>query len=239
MAVKTDQPAPYAPASAVLALIERHRSKGLPSPVNADVLARAGVSGSLIPRTLYTLQTLDLIDDKGAPTKIFEGIRVTPEGELRQRLQDWLKAAYADALQYVDPATDDEVKVRDAFRNYAPVGQQPRMVTLFTGLFKAAGIGGAEKPIPHRVRLYQPIKPRSAPTVTRAERAPQQNRPDFTSKTNLPPALAGLLASLPTSNVGWSKEERDRFLSTFSAVLDYCFPLTPEKSNKGQTEVEE
>lgn len=55
MPVTVDQPAPYAPASAILDLIERHRNKGLPAMVDADALGRAGVSDSLIPRTLQAL----------------------------------------------------------------------------------------------------------------------------------------------------------------------------------------
>ncbi len=43
MPVSIDQPVPYAPASALLDLIERHRNKGLPSVVDADVLLRAGI----------------------------------------------------------------------------------------------------------------------------------------------------------------------------------------------------
>src|SRR5688572_7472873 len=140
MTVTPDRPAPYAPATAVLAMIERHRSRGLPTPINADVLARASVSASLVPRTLYALQTLDLITESGEPTEVFERIRRSPEAEYKQRLLEWLNGAYADVLQYIDPATADEVAVRDAFRAYNPVGQQARMVTLFMGLYAAAGV---------------------------------------------------------------------------------------------------
>src|SRR5437879_1673208 len=121
MPVTPDAPAPYAPASAIIELIKRHRNRGLPSPVNSDVLARAGVSSSLIARTLQALQALDLIDESGAPTATLEGIRLAPETESKQRLADWLRATYADALQFVDPATASESEVRDAFRNYIPI----------------------------------------------------------------------------------------------------------------------
>ena len=145
MPVTTDKPGPYAPASVVLDLIERHRSKGLPAPVNKDVLARAGVPDSLNARTLQALTVLDLLDAAGNPTEIFEGLRRSPEAEFQKRLHDWLTVAYADALKFVDPAGASESSIRDAFRHYNPVGQQTRMVTLFTGLFKAAG-SGPEKP---------------------------------------------------------------------------------------------
>lgn len=227
MPVTADQPAPYAPASAILGLIERHRNKGLPSPVDSDVLARAGISDSLIPRTLQALQALDLITDEGQPSQVLEGIRLAPEAEYKQRLVEWLNGAYADALTFIDPATDDDVRIRDAFRSYKPVGQQSRMVTLFTGLFKAAGVAPERQRQSARVsanptqqKLRIPTKtPKNPPTPE------EHTRRHVNHHTGLPPALAGLLASLPKDGEGWTKERRDLFVSTFGSVLDFCFPV--------------
>ena len=127
LAVTADKPAPYATTSAILDIIGRYRNRGLPSPVNADVLARASIPGSLIPRTLQALVTLDLINEAGNPTETLEGIRLAPEAEYKKRLEDWLKGTYADVFSFVDPTTDDETRIRDAFRSYQPVGQQERM----------------------------------------------------------------------------------------------------------------
>jgi len=226
MAVTADKSSPYGPIKAIIDLIERHRSRGLPSPVTADILGRAGISDSLIPRTLQALQTLDLIDEGGRPTPTFEGIRLAPETEYKKRLEDWLKAAYADVFSFVDPTVDDETKIRDAFRNYQPVGQQPRMVALFQGLCAAAGII-REKTQPAAARA----RPRTQSPPPR-QRAQPEAAPSEPSKshhhghTSLPPALSGLLASLPTGAGGWTKAERDRFVTTFSAVLDFCYPIS-------------
>ena len=157
MPVTLDKPAPYATATAILELIDRHRNKGLPTPVNAEVLARSGISESLIPRTLQALQALDLIDEQGNRTTTLEGIQLAPEAEFRAVLSDWLKNAYADVLQYLDPATATEADVRDAFRKYNPIGQQPRMITLFQGLMTASGMMTGD-------RAAQPRRPRSAST---------------------------------------------------------------------------
>jgi hypothetical protein len=234
MPVTTDQPAPYAPASAILELIERHRNKGLPSVVDADVLQRAGISDSLVPRTLQALKILDLLDSEGRPTQVFEGIRLAPTAEYQQRLIEWLNAAYADALAFVDPATDDEVAFRDAFRKYTPTGQQSRMVSLFMGLFSAAGVlptrpkaptqrstsGSPSSRVPKaRVVSRQINKP-----IVSAERT-SLDRTQHAGISNLPPAIAGLLATLPTNTGIWTKERRDSFLATFGAVLDYTFQI--------------
>src|SRR5271166_3669929 len=115
MPVTQDSPAPYATTSSVVDLVVRHRERGLPTPITAEVLGRVGVSDSLIPRTMQTLQTLDLIDEKGAPTQTFESLRLAPEGEYKERMAQWLNVAYADVLKYVDPATADDTALRDAF----------------------------------------------------------------------------------------------------------------------------
>jgi len=231
MAVTADKPAPYAPASAILDIVDRFRNKGLPVPITAETLARAGVSDSLIPRTLQALQTLDLIGEDGRPTQVLEGIRRAPEAELKACMAEWLQGAYADALQFVDPATADEVGIRDAFRSYSPAGQQPRMVTLFSGLFRAAGIG-PEKSGPASVAPSARVVTRPRPA--RSTRPPSSNpptppmSPPVPQIGKLPPALSGLLICLPTDGSSWTRTERDRFVQTFGAVLDFCFPIRAE-----------
>lgn len=225
MAVTADAPAPYAPTSVILSLIDRHRHRGLPFPVNADVLERAGVSPSLIPRTFQTLQTLELITEEGAATDTFEGIRRAPEGEYQQRLAEWLRAVYADAFTFVDPSKDDETAARDAFRGYRPIGQQHRMVSLFLGLCAAAGLA-PEKPTHPRPQA-RTRTPEPRPLNRGPIRKPIRDSKD--KHTRIPTALAGLLESLPAEDEGWSQNERDKFYATFGAVLDFCFPINADK----------
>jgi hypothetical protein len=208
-------------------IVERYRSRGLPTPINGDVLARAGISESLIPRTVQALQSLDLITPEGMPSPVLEGIRLAAQGEYQQRLLDWLNATYADALQFVDPAAADENAVRDAFRNYKPIGQQPRMVSLFMGLFKAAGVAPA-KPT-GAAPLTARKKPVAATPSKRGNSPPtaQQMRAYGTPPAPgglIHPAIAGLLSSLPTPEQGWSQDARNRWYGAFGAVLDLVLP---------------
>jgi hypothetical protein len=46
----------------------------------------------------------------------------------------------------------------------------------------------------------------------------------------LPPALSGLLESLPDASNGWTSTERDKFMTTFEAVLDFCIPVVAVRS---------
>jgi hypothetical protein len=211
--------------------------------VTQEVLARAGISESLIPRTLYALRALDLIDEGGAPTPIFETLRLAPENEYQKRQEDWLKAAYADVFSFVDPTTDDETRVRDAFRSYQPIAQQSRMVTLFQGLCVAAGLmpekKSESKPRAIPVRATATIRhvaPRTPATATRKSLfapALQHQEPS----RSLPPALSGLLKAIPDASRGWTQTDRDKFYSTFGTVLDFSIPIRKEaelNENGGQ-----
>jgi hypothetical protein len=181
------------------------------------------VPESLIPRTLQALVTLDLIDENGAPTPVFESLRLAPEPEFKSKMQEWLKATYADAFEYVDPSKDDETRIRDAFRRYNPVGQQDRMVTLFQGLCAAAGLrpekASSPRPSPSRPRPSLPLKPAPKTTQKAAGRSSHPRHP-----TGLPSALMGLLEDLPNGE-GWTAAERDRFMTTFEALLAFYYPV--------------
>ena len=97
------------------------------------------------------------------------------------------------------------------------------MVTLFQGLYSAAGVAPEQSSAPRSSRItVTPV--RRSPPISRYAKTPPPAAPP-TSSGPFPPALAGLLSTLPTSNAGWTKDQRDRFIATFGAVLDYSFPL--------------
>jgi hypothetical protein len=226
-----------------LEVVNRYR-RGLPAPITGDVLVRAGISDSLTPRTLQALQLLDLIDDKGAPTATLEGLRRAPEPELQKRMADWLNSAYADVLSFIDPAKAEEGAIRDAFRNYNPVGQQPRMVTLFTGLYAAAGVRATEKvATPRAPRPPRVLAPRTKAAIAAAKvnnaNARKANIPEQNSVA-LPPAIQGLLASLPKPGTGWTKASRDSFHGAFGTILDFCYPImTPQELDAATMQAED
>jgi hypothetical protein len=239
MPVTADRPAPYAPASTVIDVMTRSRDRGLPVPVDAETLGRIGVPDSLSSRVLYALISLDLIDEGGTPTATLESLRLAPEAEYKKRQEDWLKSAYADIFLIVDPAKDDETRVRDAFRGFNPVGQQSRMVSLFLGLCANAGmIPDKPAPAPRVVVRGPPILRPRGPPVSASQRLVSKGglqKPNPKSSPGLPPALAGLLESLPDANDGWTATERDKFLTTFKAVLDFCIPVGKAKIATNET----
>jgi hypothetical protein len=227
MAVTSEQSAPYVAPGVLVPLIERNREKGLPNPLSAEALQRLGVSDSLVPRTLQAFKALDLIGEDGRHTEILENLRRVPEAEYRPAMAQWLEAAYDHALDVIDPATADETALRDAFRNYNPISMQPRMITLFTALFEAAGVRSSDRPkappkkagtISPNPRPVRPFPARAA-AARAAERAPHNPAP-----IGLHPALAGLIASLPSPDQGWTQEARDRWYEAFGVVLNLALP---------------
>ena len=202
MPVSSNNPAPYAPASAILDVIDRYRNRGLTKPFTPDVLGRAGVSSSLIPRTIQALASLDLIGDDGNPTETLENLRRVPEAEFKPQLAAWIRSAYADVMSFIDPG-DDEVAIRDAFRSYNPVGQQARMVSLFMGLCRAADMRSDDSSTAN-------ARPRARKATTTTAGPASRTRPvvaPSAAAQGLPPAISGLLSSLP-SDGEWTAGDR-------------------------------
>jgi hypothetical protein len=237
VSVRPDEPAPYAPSSAIIDIIDRYRNKGLSTPISAEVLARVGVTDSLIPRTLKSLQQLDLIGEDGRPTAQLEGLRRATTEEFKPRLADVVRSAYADVFQFADPATDDETRVTDAFRLYNPVSMRPRMISLFLGLCEAAGIipereakttrsGTGKKPAAKRTS--DTARPQRAATV-------RYNVRTDDGLGLVPEPILGLIRAIPLD--GWTQARRDKFISTFEHVLDFAIPILdhePRDQSEGE-----
>lgn len=235
MAVTTQTKAPYTAGAAVLNVIRRYRDKGLTTPIISDVLVRAGVSETLVPRTLAALITLELIDEQGQPTETFQRIRSVPEAEYKAALAEWLRSVYAEVFSFVDPAADDSKQVRDAFRSYEPYGQQDRMVALFLALCAEAGLAPESKKSEPRASTRKP-KSASRVATPRSQRerlstaTGRNNAPNALKDGVLPPALMGILQSItPFIQQGWTQSTRDKFMATFGAVLDFVVTIKTEK----------
>lgn len=243
MAVTTANPAPYAPASAIIGLVEKYRNKGLPKPFTADVLVRAGVSESLVPRTQQALVALELMNESGEPSETLEGLRLAAEAEFKPRLAEWVKSVYAEVFSYIN-ANDDERAVRDAFRFYKPIGQQDRMVSLFLNLCREANLRNDDQSVstPRR-SARKATESTGGPAGSATGASPnrkQSKRPTtrvFVTTSSAPPSLpapiAGLLAKLPPEGGDWTQIERDKFVTAFEALLDFSFRISSPTETRG------
>jgi hypothetical protein len=234
MAVRLGSPAPYGPPAGVLSVIHGFRDRGLSTPFTDDVLLRAGISESLVPRVYKSLEGLDLIDKDGNPTPQLVDLRQAKTDDFQATLADVVRSAYAEVLQFVNPATDDLTRITDAFRSYEPAGQRSRMITLFMGLCEAAGMTP-----PSDKKAKASATPRPPRTVVKGGSVMRDGRKQssfagpagarishgqlVTSNGVIPPALVGLLQSVPQG--GWTQAERDKFVAAFGHVLDFAVPI--------------
>jgi hypothetical protein len=247
MTIVADGQAPYAPPAAVLSIIQGYRDRGLQTPFTLDVLARAGVSESLGPRTLKALKLLDLVDADGEPTAALNGLAKAPQAEFTERLATILHDVYQDVFKFVNLNEDDYQRVRDAFRHYTPRGQQDRMVTLFLHLCHEAGLVDQILKPP---RNDKPSKPASNPARNQKPRkkaktpAPSQDAPstpkveaEFTPSpapsSGQHPLIRGLIQSLPESGSEWPQRARNAWVKAALANFELVYELPPSDRNGG------
>jgi hypothetical protein len=139
-AMADDNFAPYAPAKAVVGVINQLRDKGLPNPVTGMVLERIGVAASMTPRTLQALRFLGLVDEDGNWLENLERLSRAKTEEFPGVLAEIVQAAYLPVFTIVNPATDSDTAISDAFRGFEPRNQRDKMIALFRGLCVRAEI---------------------------------------------------------------------------------------------------
>lgn len=206
---------PYASAANVVAVLTRVRSRNLPTGINNDFLRIAGIGAAVFGRVIQALQFLRLINGDGAPTERLRAMAAAPEAEYRKLLAEALREAYADDFGTVDPEHDSQQQVMDAFRRYEPRSQTDRMVMLFLGLCREAGMPVLEAP---RDRHMQPAAGRAHPRVPRTQGKPVVSGGQ-SKATPSAPAAAGLLFGVTEADLGkLSEEEFDEVWTALGKV---------------------
>lgn len=141
-----DDHRPYAAAANVVGVIDRIRRINLPEAIDAAWLDVARVPDASRGRVLDALRFLRLIHPGGEPTEELEAIASATDDEYRELLAARVRQAYAADLSRIDPAQDPQATIISQFRRYQPRSQTMRMVMLFLGLCRSAGMPVLEAP---------------------------------------------------------------------------------------------
>ena len=187
MTMATDHTRPYAAPSNVISVLSRARSRNLPERITTEFLRLADVPVSVYGRVMQTLRFLGMVTDDGQPTEMLRAMSAAPEAQYREFLGDAVRTTYADDFNRVDPTQDSQAKIQDAFTPYQPRSQTQRMVILFLGLCREAGISVLEAP---RDRKMQ-SGPKEGRQQPRQTRSPRVQRPERNVSPNPPTSSTG------------------------------------------------
>ncbi|HSW41792.1 MAG TPA: DUF5343 domain-containing protein [Patescibacteria group bacterium] len=189
-----DRQRPYAAAANVIAVLRRVRARNLPDRIDNDFLRVAGVPENVFGRVTNALRFLGLIGPDDRPTDLLRSISSAPEQEYRDLLSGVLHEAYREDFARINPADDTQAQIVDSFTPYQPRSQTSRMVMLFLGLCREAGIPVSEAPRERAMR-NGPVRSRGRTTVTRTASDSVRTRDGGAASRNpatAPGGLAGL-----------------------------------------------
>ncbi len=242
--------APYTRLEPVIRVIHQTRERGLPDPVNSGTLERLGINPHQAYQTIQALVFLGLIDGEGHVADTFERLRRASTQEYPAVLAEIIQTAYRPVFAIVDPGQGSLIAINDAFRHYKPDGQRERMVTLFLGLCREAGLRAEDQPRKRArdtVRVYQ--QPKHKPEQAAKKSKPEQQAvsteesadvdeeavrknpetiPDYRMSASTDYSLVvALIRQLPRDG-RWTKMKRDLWLQAMAATVDLLIEVAPE-----------
>lgn len=148
--VLRDGPALYAPAQAVTRFLDAFRRGEVEGRIDLQALRDVGTPDSVAARALHALENLELVDSSGEPSVDLRSFgSAATDDDAREVLGTVLRRAYRDIFESVPDLTRASVdELERAFSIFDPESQRPRMIRLFFGLCRYAGI--VERTAPRR-----------------------------------------------------------------------------------------
>lgn len=155
---------PYAAASNVVSVLQRARTRNLPEVIDDDFFRIVEIPDVVFGRVREALRFIGMIEPDGRPTETLRAISAASDEEYHDLLSGSLRRAYETDFTRIDPSEDTQTRIVNAFRRYQPRSQTARMVMMFLGLCREAGIPVVDAP---RERQMQRSEPRRASPAAR------------------------------------------------------------------------
>ena len=258
MNIELEKTVPYAPYANVLTIIRHVRERGWKEPGTSKSITTLGVPEGNATRTMQALRFLKLLDEEGYLTEPFKLLSNAPSDEYPGLLEQILRNAYPVVFNALTPATATDQQYVNAFRLYQPKAQRSRMMILFKGLCREAGLipGGAPEMLTRpRVTANKPGK---SPTSSNGARRPkfeledtefeseldEESTPQASQPIKVKPItsteeyviMQGVLSKLPFAEKAWTQAQRAKWLKAVAANVDMLFEL---KDPPTEAEMEE
>jgi len=213
--------------------------EGVPSRIDRSFWGQK-FSGAAAGQLLATLRFFGLIDENGVPDPFLE--TMAKDGEQRKVMLRSLMERYDSALEGVDLERATAGELDERFRRYnVSGGTLDRAITFFIQAAQYCGIPLSPH-ITKRKRVARPNggvaqpRRRGRPPKVKAEREkpePQVIRPtSIVDSLGLHPTVTPLLQELNRIGSNWDKADRDKWVETFLAVLDYAYPARKAKGEE-------
>jgi hypothetical protein len=183
-----------------MAVFERIRTRNMPDKVGNDFYRLCGIGDAVFGRVTQALTFLGLTSADGTPSDTLIAMGRAPEPEFKELLASAVREAYADDFKNTSPEHDGQGTIIDHFRRYHPRSQVARMVALWLGLCREAGIPVKDVPRDRKMVTSTPKKKATSTPPKTETRPPKQAKGDEASQSGAQ-TTAGLLFGFTEADV--------------------------------------
>lgn len=168
---------------------------------------------------MQALRFLGLVDEGGNRLEGFEQLRRANTDEYPGVLAEMVRAAYLPVFTIVDPATDSDTAIADAFRGYEPAAQREKMISIFRGLCVRAGLipaetrakGGApKKPVGGALGQKPKASPKKAAEPAPVDRGAETRLSEDGGGVDIR-LITAIIQQLPRER-RWTQDRRNRWI---------------------------